>query len=70
MTAAFEAARQHPPNWRALLKRIIPLVIAGAAIYQVQVPALRSPVRAHDPRRHDARSHRDHLRFFQQSAVS
>jgi uncharacterized protein (TIRG00374 family) len=39
MTAAFETARQHPPNWRALLKRAIPLVIAGAAIY-VLFPAI------------------------------
>jgi uncharacterized protein (TIRG00374 family) len=33
MTAAIETALQHPPTWRALLKRAIPLVIGGAAIY-------------------------------------
>lgn len=39
MTAAFDTARQHPPDWRALLKRTIPLAIAGAAIY-VLFPAI------------------------------
>jgi uncharacterized protein (TIRG00374 family) len=33
MTAAIETARQHPPTWRAVLKRAIPLVMAGASIY-------------------------------------
>ena len=33
MTAAIETARQHPPTWRAILKRAIPLVMAGAGIY-------------------------------------
>lgn len=32
-TAAIDAARQHPPTWRGLLKRVIPLAAAGAAIY-------------------------------------
>jgi uncharacterized protein (TIRG00374 family) len=39
MTAAIETARQHPPTWRALLKRAIPLVIAGAAVYLL-LPAI------------------------------
>jgi uncharacterized protein (TIRG00374 family) len=38
-TAAIETARQHPPTWRALLKRAVPLVLAGAAIY-VLFPAI------------------------------
>ncbi len=32
-TAAIEAALQHPETWRSLLKRAVPLVIAGASIY-------------------------------------
>jgi uncharacterized protein (TIRG00374 family) len=31
--SAAELAQQHPPAWRALLKRAVPLVVAGAAIY-------------------------------------
>lgn len=38
-TAAIDAARQHPPTWRALLKRVIPLAVAGAGIY-VLFPAI------------------------------
>ena len=38
-TAAIDAARQHPPTWRVLLKRAIPLAVAGAAIY-VLFPAI------------------------------
>jgi uncharacterized protein (TIRG00374 family) len=38
-TAAIDTARKHPPTWRALLKRAIPLAIAGAAIY-VLFPAI------------------------------
>lgn len=37
--AAIETARQHPPTWRAILRRAIPLVLAGAAIY-VLIPAI------------------------------
>lgn len=32
-TAAIDTARQHSPTWRALLKRVIPLAVAGASIY-------------------------------------
>jgi len=38
-TAAIEAARQRPPTWQALLKRAVPLAVAGAAIY-VLFPAI------------------------------
>jgi uncharacterized protein (TIRG00374 family) len=38
-TAAIDTARQHPPTWQVLLKRAIPLVVAGAAIY-VLFPAI------------------------------
>jgi uncharacterized protein (TIRG00374 family) len=38
-TAAIDTARQHPPTWRVLLKRAIPLGVAGAAIY-VLFPAI------------------------------
>jgi uncharacterized protein (TIRG00374 family) len=38
-TAVIDVARQHPPTWRALLKRAIPLAVAGGAIY-VLFPAI------------------------------
>ncbi len=38
-TAAIDRARQHPPKWRTLVKRAIPLAAAGAAIY-VLFPAI------------------------------
>jgi uncharacterized protein (TIRG00374 family) len=38
-SAAIESARQHPPARRALLKRAVPLVLAGATIY-VLFPAI------------------------------
>jgi uncharacterized protein (TIRG00374 family) len=38
-TAAIDTARKHPPTWRVLLKRAIPLAVAGAAIY-VLFPAI------------------------------
>jgi uncharacterized protein (TIRG00374 family) len=38
-TAAIDTARQNPPTWRVLLKRAIPLAVAGAAIY-VLFPAI------------------------------
>lgn len=37
--AAIAGARQHPPEWRTLLKRAIPLAVAGAAIYLL-LPAI------------------------------
>ena len=37
--AAIGAAGQHPPEWRTLLKRAIPLAVAGAAIYLL-LPAI------------------------------
>lgn len=38
-SAAIETARQHPPTSRALVKRAVPLVMAGGAIY-VLFPAI------------------------------
>jgi len=37
--AAIDAAQAHPPNWKTILKRALPVAVAGAAIYLV-LPAL------------------------------
>ena len=33
--AAIDAAQAHPPTWRAILKRVLAVAVAGAAIYLV-----------------------------------
>jgi hypothetical protein len=37
--AAIDAAQEHPPTWKIVVKRALPVVVAGAAIYLV-LPAL------------------------------
>jgi hypothetical protein len=37
--AAIDAAQAHPPTWKAVVKRALPVAVAGAAIYLV-LPAL------------------------------
>jgi len=37
--AAIDAAQEHPPTWKIIVKRALPVVVAGAAIYLV-LPAL------------------------------
>jgi uncharacterized protein (TIRG00374 family) len=37
--AAIDAAQAHPPTWKIVVKRAVPVVVAGAAIYLV-LPAL------------------------------
>ena len=39
--AAIDAAQSHPPTWKIVVKRALPVVVAGAAIYLV-LPALIS----------------------------
>ncbi|HTQ90818.1 MAG TPA: hypothetical protein VMK84_15150, partial [Streptosporangiaceae bacterium] len=33
--AAIDAAQAHPPTWQTVVKRALPVVVAGAAIYLV-----------------------------------
>jgi hypothetical protein len=37
--AAIDAAQAHPPTWKSVVKRALPVAVAGAAIYLV-LPAL------------------------------